>query len=238
MRRDIIKEKILKYKIPIIILLALLILIIASILSTKTNSEEEVVIEKETKITKKENKTSKIKVDIKGEVVNAGVYDLKKGSRVIDLIEKAGGLTQNADTELINLSKKLDDENIVIIYSKQQVQTIKENSKQNNNTSLVCECPETNDACISEDNVIANTIEKDNKSTSKDGETKTTQGKININTASKTELETLNGIGETRAQAIIDYRNKNGNFGAIEDIKNVQGIGTALYEKIKDNITV
>ncbi len=238
MRRDIIKEKILKYKIPIIILLALLILIIASILSTKTNSEGEVVIEKETKITKKENKTSKIKVDIKGEVVNAGVYDLKKGSRVIDLIEKAGGLTQNADTELINLSKKLDDENIVIIYSKQQVQTIKENSKQNNNTSLVCECPETNDACISEDNVIANTIEKDNKSTSKDGETKTTQGKININTASKTELETLNGIGETRAQAIIDYRNKNGNFGVIEDIKNVQGIGTALYEKIKDNITV
>ena len=61
---------------------------------------------------------------------------------------------------------------------------------------------------------------------------------VNINTASKEELVKLNGIGESKANAIVEYRNKNGNFTNIEDIQNVDGIGKALYEKIKDNIKV
>ena len=61
---------------------------------------------------------------------------------------------------------------------------------------------------------------------------------ININTASKSELTALNGIGDVKAQAIIDYRNTNGNFKSIEDILNVSGIGDAVFAKIKDYITV
>ena len=63
-------------------------------------------------------------------------------------------------------------------------------------------------------------------------------GKVNINTASKEELQSLSGIGESIAQEIVNYRNKNGKFSSIEDIKNVSGIGENKYEKIKDNITV
>ena len=62
--------------------------------------------------------------------------------------------------------------------------------------------------------------------------------KVSINTASKEELMTLSGIGEAKAGAIIEYREKNGNFASIEDIKNVSGIGDAIFEKIKDNITI
>ena len=63
-------------------------------------------------------------------------------------------------------------------------------------------------------------------------------GKINLNTATMEELQTLSGIGESKAQAIIDYREENGQFSKPEDILEVSGIGETLYEKIKDNITV
>ena len=243
-RRDIIKNIILKRIIPITILVALAGLIIASFYTANTNEEGEVIIESETKAKKQNISTNKIKVDIKGEVVTAGVYELKTGSRVADLIEKAGGLTENANTELINLSKKLKDENVVIIYSKKQVETIKANSKQNIASKEIYDCPGVNDACVKEEDVIADTTKKDTKTSASSknakentsAETKT--GTININTSSIEELETLNGIGQTRAEAIIEYREKNGNFNAKEDIKKVQGIGDALYDKIKDNITV
>ena len=61
---------------------------------------------------------------------------------------------------------------------------------------------------------------------------------MNINTASKEKLETLPGVGETTAQKIIDYREANGKFKTIEDIKNVSGIGDSKYESLKDKITV
>ena len=62
--------------------------------------------------------------------------------------------------------------------------------------------------------------------------------KININKADITQLTTLTGIGESKAQSIIEYRNNNGSFKTIEDILNVSGIGDTLFAKIKDNITV
>lgn len=62
--------------------------------------------------------------------------------------------------------------------------------------------------------------------------------KVNINTANEAELQTLTGIGESRAQAIIDYREENGRFKSIEDIKNISGIGDKMFEKIKEHITI
>ena len=66
---------------------------------------------------------------------------------------------------------------------------------------------------------------------------KTGSGKININSADVAELTGLSGIGEAKAKAIIQYRNENGNFNNIEDIKNVSGIGDALFKKISNEIT-
>ena len=148
--------------------------------------------------------TSKKYVDIKGEVVSPGVYEINEGFIINDVISLAGGLTETADLSKINLSKKVSDEDIIYIYSKEEV--IKEDIKINyNNTSTV----------IKDDNNL-----------------------ININTADKNELMKLNGIGEVKASSIIEYRNTNGLFLNIEDIKNVTGISSNLYEKIKAFITI
>lgn len=161
-----------------------------------------------------------IKVEIKGEVVSPGVYELPVNSRVIDLINLAGGLTEHAVLANINQAKKLVDEMVVVIYNQndlvEQVRT--------EYVYLECTCPEVkNDACIEEEKVEENNQNIENT-------------KISINTASLEELMTLSGIGEKTATKIIEYRKEN-LFKKLEDIKNVSGIGDSLYEKIKDYIT-
>lgn len=138
-----------------------------------------------------------------------------KNSVVIDVIEIAGGLIEGADTSMINLAKIVSDEMTIIIYSNEEV------LEKYKEEICVCDCPEiTNDACIDNENVSTDTE------------------LVNINTASKEELMTITGIGESKADTIIKYREENGNFKSIEDIKNVSGIGESLFEKIKDYITV
>ena len=187
-----------------------------------TEKEEPLVIEKKKDI-KKQNTSEVYKVDIKGQVANPGIYSLKANSRVIDVIEKAGGLTENADTSVINLSKKISDEMVIIIYSHEEVNEFgktKEIEKQ-----VLTECKNNeiysleNNACIEIDN------------------TNNISGKININTASKEELMTLTGIGESKANDIIKYRETNGPFKSIEDLTKVNGIGESTLANIKENIT-
>lgn len=191
----------------------------------KTESE---ITKKENKDEKKEEKETKVLVDVKGQVKTPGVYELTTNNTVIDAINKAGGLTKTSDTSNLNLSKKLDDEMVIIVYSKSEIKQMEEPK---------IECPPCNDACIKKEDEKANldNSEKNNDSTKKN---QTVTGKININTATSEELQTLDGIGEAKAKAIIEYRDKNGKFEKIEDIKNVSGIGDSVYEKIKDNITI
>ena len=166
---------------------------------------------------------STVFVDIKGAVNNPGVYKLKEDSRVIDAINNSGGLKENADTSIINLSKKIEDEMVIIIYSKEDLQKYKDNLS----TKAI------------EDEIKKEkiSIDKNNKAEI-NIDLKEDNSKININTASKEELTTLPGVGESKAEAIIKYREDNGNYEKIEDIKNVSGIGESAFEKIKDNITV
>lgn len=194
-------------------------------LYTRDWEKEEIAVEEklEKKDFKKEEEEDTLSVDIKGEVNSPGIYSMKASSRVIDVIEKAGGLTENADTTVINLSKKIKDEMVIIIYSKEQVKNFEETKKKEEELQNKCICPDENsiknDACIYENNT-------------------TTSGKININTATKEELMTLPGIGESKAKDIIAYRQTNGAFQTIEAIKNVSGIGDNLFAQIKENITV
>ena len=185
--------------------------------------EKPIKIEKKEKTEKKEE-IEKIKVDIKGEINTPGVYELTKENNVMDAINLAGGLTNKSDTSNINLSKKLKDEMVIIVYSKQEIINMKEKEK--------ITCPPCNNACIEEKDETSKINITEKKETNESNE------KININTANIEELQTLTGIGETKAQNIIDYRNKTGGFKNIEEIKNVQGIGEAAFEKIKDNITI
>lgn len=188
---------------------------------------------------KTSSKTTKVFVDIKGAIVRPGVYELEKEKRVIDVVSMAGGLSDEADTTLINLAKKIEDEMVVIIYTKDQIKEAKKKDLLSTTIKDSCVCPKIeNDACLNNNN-SSNKSSSSSKSTTKSSkETATSTDKININTASLDELQKISGIGESKAQAIIKYREENGNFNKIDDIMNVSGIGDALYEKIKDNITV
>ena len=161
-----------------------------------------------------------IYIDVKGSVTTPGVYKLKKNSRVIDAINASGGVTEDANTRFINLSKVLNDGDVVMVYSSKEIEEAKKDNTIVIETPCVCE-EVKNDACIKEDNNNQNNVEK-----------------ININTADINTLKTLEGIGDAKANAIIEYRTNNGGFKSIEEIVNVSGISEALFSKIKENITI
>lgn len=156
-------------------------------------------------------------VDIKGEVNNPGTYEVLPDTRVLDVIEKAGGLTENANTSVNNLSLKVKDEMVIIIYSNEEVSNFSKVKEKESQVSKTCNSSDIkNDTCISNDSLSS---------------------LVNINTASKEELMALTGIGEAKALDIISYRDNNGLFNDISDITKVPGIGDSLYAKIKDFIT-
>lgn len=161
------------------------------------------------------NEIDRIIIDIKGEVVYPGVYEIDNNTRIIDAINMAGGLTLDADTSGINLSSKIRDEDVIIIYS---------NNK---------------DSEYYKDKKIDN--KNDNFSVEDDGNNKNNDKDeivlIDINTATSEELCSLPGIGEVKAKKIIEYRKKS-RFNTIEDIMNVSSIGEKLFESIKVYIKV
>lgn len=189
--------------------------------------------------------TSKLKVDIKGSVNKPGVYEMDENSRVIDIINKSGGLLENADTSTINLSKTLADQMVIYIYSKEELSTLKKDPETIiQYVDNECFCPEViNDPCLDSNEIINNYITNYYKDDEKQTDNKTNSENsnysslISINKATKEELMTLPSIGESKAIKIIEYRN-NSKFNSIEDIKNVSGIGSSIYEKIKDYITI
>lgn len=159
-----------------------------------------------------------IRVDIKGAVTNPGVYEMRSTARVNDVIYQAGGILENADLSRINLSKHVTDEMVIIIYTKEEMDTY------NNPPTKIeyvyiepnCSCPDAiNDACI---------IPKEENET-----------KISLNHATKEQLEILPGIGKSKADAIISYRETKP-FESIEELKEIKGIGEAIFEKLKDYI--
>lgn len=227
-------KKIIKYGKYVIILLIFALALTLLIINSQNNKEEiieEPIEQIEIKEEPKEE-IKKIKVDVKGEVKKPGVYELKDGSRVYDAIKASGDLTENADTTLLNLSKNLTDEMVIIVYNKNEIEKLK---KDLTTTQTVikyiekeCSCPDTiNDACMKK----ADTTKKEETKASKDN-------KVSINTGTLEELQTIPGIGESKAQAIIEYREKNGNFNAIEEIKNISGIGESTFDKFKEYITI
>ena len=181
-------------------------------------------------------------VDIKGAVENPGVYEVMDGAIISDVIALAGGLKEDAYDEGINLSKKISDEMVIYIYTdaevKENLTANKATSSPNNptkDTSCNSSSYDITDCITMTESVIVPGVGSSNTESTK---TEETNKIININTATKDELVTLSGIGDTKAQAIIDYRNSNGNFTSIEGLLNVTGIGDAIFAKIKDFITV
>ena len=178
------------------------------------NQEEDYItlvqedgLEKESKLEEVKEDVSKLYVDIKGEVVNPGVYEISEGTRVIDVILLANGFTENADTSTINLAQKVVDAMVIVV-------------------------PKIGDNIGSDEVVNDFNVSASNDSYINDNNL------INLNTADISELMTLTGIGETKARAIISYREEVGKFKEISEVMQVKGIGESLFAKIKDNITI
>ena len=181
----------------------LLILVgVGGLFSKKEESVEETTVVETTVLAEKtEASTTQetvIFVDIKGAVKNPGVYQMKVGDRVKDALDAAGGLTDEADSQKVNLAKRLEDQMVIVV-------------------------PKVGEEA---EEIPAGATSKEEAK----------EGKVNINTATVEELKTLKGVGEKKAEAIIEYRKKNGSFKTKEDLMKVRGIGKKLFESFQERI--
>ena len=150
-------------------------------------------------------------VDLKGAVQSPGLYHLAEGSRVGDILEQAV-LLANADTSSLNLARKLTDGEMIEVSFQNEISPEKPSTDSSNSGTS---SQTVNDTATSSDSA-----------------------RININSASLEQLETLPGIGPAKASAIINYRTDHGPFSSIEEIKKVSGIGEATYANLKELISV
>ena len=198
------------------------------------NNELEIEEEREEEgqtVSEDENKTeeysdSTIIVHVEGAVNKPGVYELRINSRIADAIEKAEGVTQEAVTNEINLAYKLEDGMKIHIPTAQEYEEQKKQKEESNGTEDI-QYITTNSGLNDESDKNSNNsniVEKNSK--------------VNINTATQTELETLPGIGPSTSAKIIEFREKSGKFKSIEDLKNVSGIGDVKFDNIKDKIEI
>lgn len=233
-------EKIKKYKIVYIIVCIAVVVLCVCVLffvdKKEKGESEEIFLENYEQNANEEIKKDEVQaeekniyVHITGEVINPGVVIAKEGDRIQNVIEKAGGTTEKADLKGVNLAYKVEDGQKINIPNIDEEK--KENNVQENNNNVKEDISESKNYITKSGgkNVI---IDEEKSETDKKNQ------KVNINTATQTELETLNGIGSSTASKIIKYRNEKGKFKKIEDIKNVSGIGEAKFKKIEADIVV
>lgn len=151
-----------------------------------------------------------IYVHVCGAVVKEGLYEMTPGDRVADAIQAAGGFSAEAATQYWNLAKVLEDQMQILVPTKEELEAAKDKGSTESLTQ-------------------SDTIQDGGK---------TSDGKININTADKATLCTLPGIGENKANSIVAYRQEHGNFSSITDIMKVSGIKEGGFQKIEAYITV
>lgn len=180
--------------------------------SMDRNRDEMVIEESEpgtyTEHMAEENETetsgeTSICVFITGCIENPGVYELTEGTRLYQLVELAGGFTEEAAEDYLNLAECVKDGAKIKVYSRDEIA----------------------------DAGISGIVEMGSSAGS-------TESYVNINTADREELMTLPGIGESKADAILRYREEHGGFSSIEDIMNISGIKQGAFDKIKDLITI
>ena len=148
-----------------------------------------------------------IYVHLCGAVNNPDVYVVNENTRLVELIELAGGLTKEASNEAVNQAAILVDGEQIYIPTKEEVEQGTGNITTGNAFGKASVLGETS-------------------------------SKVNLNKATKEELMTLPGIGEAKAQSIIEYRSENNGFKSIEEIKNISGIKDSVYNKISDKIAI
>ena len=191
--------------------LAVIVIILVGRGMMASPTKEKVMVTNAVNTTRVEETTTMMPqncyVDIKGEILQPGVYEFSCESRMQDVIKKAGGFTEEADETKINLAQKITDQMQIIVPNL--------HSKQ-------------------EGGVTEGNSEKGNSSNSTPSNSK--QGTVNINTATLEELQTIKGIGKKKAEAILQYRKEHGAFRTKEDLLQVKGIGKKALEAIESQV--
>ena len=192
--------------------LAVIVIILVGRGMMASSTKEKVMVTNAVNTTRVEETTAMMPqncyVDIKGEVLQPGVYEFSCESRIQEVIKKAGGFTEDADETKINLAQKISDQMQIIVpnlHSKQEGGVTEGNSEKGNSS---------------------NTTPSNSK-----------QGTVNINTATLEELQTIKGIGKKKAEAILQYRKEHGAFRTKEDLLQVKGIGKKALEAIESQVT-
>ncbi|MDO4294486.1 MAG: helix-hairpin-helix domain-containing protein [Eubacteriales bacterium] len=155
-------------------------------------------------------------VHVCGAVQRPGVYELPEGSRIMDAVEAGGGFLAGADQDSCNLAEPVTDGCQIYIMTKEESSRLTETERK------------------------AGIQPSERSASNAAGGTEglSAGGLVNLNTADLAALKTLPGIGDSRAAAILEWREKNGRFERIEDIMKVNGIKQAAFDKLKDKITV
>ena len=172
-------------------------------------------------------------VEIKGAVNSPGVFKVTSDNIINDVINMAGGLKNNAYTKNINLSKNVSKEMVVYVYTNYEYSLL--NTKEE---TTECNCPKQDISVCTDKGTSIITSDENKPEEVPNSKSETENDKVNINTSTKEVLTSLSGIGDAKAQNIIDYRKENGLFKSIEDLKNVTGISEKLFEQIKEFITI
>ncbi len=172
-------------------------------LSTENHDSDKI---KETVI---EETSGQFFVYVSGAVKKPGVYCVSSNSRIYQVIDMAGGMTDKAQKDYLNLAEKVFDGQKIQVITKKQFRELNSKSVESTKTDM--------------ESMGADLFQAD---------------MVNINHATAEQLTSLPGIGTTKAAAIVAYRDENGNFSSIEDIKNVSGIGDATFANIESRITV
>lgn len=181
----------------------------------------------ETEIPAATEAPQKIFVDVCGAVASPGVYELDEGSRIFQAVDAAGGYLPEAASDYLNKARSLDDGQQIYVPTQEEVEAGPE--------EILAKRPEISD-------LTGNTAgDSAGEQNSRLSETEAGQGqlddRINLNTADAALLSTLSGIGQSKAEAIIAYRQEHGGFASIEEIMNVEGIKEGTFSKIKDKIS-
>lgn len=167
-------------------------------------------IEQQAIDTASEKEEAKITVYVSGAVANPGLHEIAPGSRAVEAIAAAGGMTEEANKDKVNLAK--------ICKDGMQVNVPRLSAKERRRLAAA--------------NTSASGAEAPEQSGASYNAAQDLTGKVNLNTATAEELETLPGVGAVTAQRIVEYRSAHG-FARIEDLMNVKGIGQAKFKKMQ-----
>ena len=175
-----------------------------------------------------ERVSGKCYVYVCGEVAEPGVYVLESGDRIYEAVEMAGGMTADAGMCAVNLAESVYDGLMVYIPDSEEAAGM-----TGSMTSAGGSAVSAGGSVTSADSSVRN-----GEGTSGGTASSPEDGRLNLNTASLAELMTLSGIGQTKAQAVVNYRDAHGGFSSVEEIMNVDGIKEGLYNRIRDQIKV